>query len=135
MDRVVRKKAQILRLLRDNLQEQGLEEAVLALDAIVVRASRNTAPLAEAAAAERRALNMKLTVRVIGAFGLVVLLCLVGLVVHNWRAGHRFGGSQWFGIALVPFVYVFEFLFFLFVVEHYTMIGDYDLTRQITGLH
>lgn len=134
VDRVVKKKAQILRLLRDNLKEQGLDDAVLALDVSIVRTTRENTPKAEAAAARRRGHNLRLTVRVIGAFMAAVLLCLILVVVYNRHAGHRFGSAHWFGMALVPFVYVFELLFFLLVVEQYTMIGDYDLARQITGL-
>ena len=74
-----------------------------------------------------------MTLLFMGRLVLLLLGALAGLIWYN-RSHHRaFHLPQWFGLVLVLFVYVFEVLFFLLVVEHYIMVGDAELLRQVTG--
>lgn len=124
----------ILRSLRRRMQQQGLDEDVLALDATLVRARREREPVAATAERHRHEDNRALTLRVMGpvVLGLVVIILL--LCLYNRHAGHRFATPHWWGLGLVPAVYVFELLFFFLVIERYVMVGDYEIVRDVSGL-
>lgn len=133
VDRVVEGKARILRHLRDRLVASGFREEVLALDAQLVRTHRALEPVAAPLAAARRRANWDLTVLYIGPFlavAAVLLLYVVGWIVYR---GHRFGGAHAVGLALIPFGYVFEVMFFLLVVNNWVMIGDQEMLQRVSG--
>lgn len=130
----MKRKAALLSSLRAALARQRLPEVVLALDGNVSRTHRRAAAQAAADRAQREARNRMTVLTFLGPVAVGLCLALAGLVWYNHRQRRPLGLAHWFGLGLVAFVYVFEVLFFLLVVETYIMVGDYELLRGVTGL-
>ena len=118
VDRTLKRKAEILRILRKQFAAQGVTEAVDGLDAVMLKHANNSARPAAEAKATRTAANLKLIVQWIVPVGVLVTLALVVCVSRNRSEGHHFNLGNRVGLGLVLFVYVFEILFFLLVVEN-----------------
>ena len=131
MDQTVQRKATVRTILRHALVEQDLDEAVLSLDGNMAQMEERVCSAAAEDGGRRRASNRRITVQFIGPLVLLLSVALVGLMAYNRHHNRTFALAHWFGLVLVLFVYVFEVLFFLLVVEHYIMVGDMDLLRAV----
>jgi hypothetical protein len=137
----VQRKADVLRVARAQLaasESEELRDAATLLDLAVDRLERENRGSAAAHETARTRFNLWLGWTFIAPFLAAVLGLLLGFVTYNrvmtlrgaprpMRFGH------WFGLGAVLLSYIPEVLFFLFVVEHYAILGDYELVRYLMG--
>lgn len=82
---------------------------------------------------KRAAHNRALILRWIGPIVLVLVLVIVALVAFLIIKHQSFPLSHRVGLALVVVAYLVEILIFLFVIERYCMVGDFELAQMMFG--
>ena len=140
MANTVERKADVLRALRAQLAASpAWADAATLLDVRLHEVERDMAQDAEDQRVARRRFNVALTWCYLAPFIAGLLGLLLGLATYNrvmtlrgqprpFEFGHRAG------LAAVFLSYIPEVLFFLFVVEHYTIIGDYEAVQRLAGV-
>ena len=130
IDRVVEAKSRILMILRQQLQGSCIERGVNLLD-WQMHELGETAKRAkpEKRSTDRWQQNRALLMRWIGPVLMVLLVAIVALSLFLMVRRHGFPFSHRVGLALVLCVYIVEILLFVFVIERYTMVGDYELLQ------
>lgn len=133
LDQNVRRKSQILATARRELQRQGLGDAAALLDAAVLGQGSSVRDAARRTEEERAVDNLRLYKYWVGPILGVLGTVLLVLVLWNHHRGHRLTFGHKAGIAMILLVYVPEVLIFKYVVEAYSVIGDYELVQRATG--
>lgn len=127
---VVEAKSRILTILRQQLQRGRIDRGVNVLDWQVHQmGERAKQAHPEATSAARRSKNRSLLIRWIGPVLLTLIVVIVALSIFLSVRRHGFPFSHRVGLALVFCVYIVEILLFVFVIERYTMVGDYELLQ------
>lgn len=129
----VRRKSRIVGTVRRELGRQGLDDAVALLDAAMLGHGSSVRDAARHAEEERAQANLQLYKYWIGPILGVLLVILVGLLLWNAHKGYHLTFAHKAGIAMILLVYVPEVLIFRYVVEAYSMIGDYELAQRASG--
>jgi hypothetical protein len=130
----IAKKTATLHVMRDVLRQNGLDTELLFLDSTLAHAETSNRRLAIEAGRTQGAQNMRRTVVWLFPVLGVITVMLLGCVVYNLRYGHRMSFGHWMGMVLVLLSYAPEVLLFVFVVNRFHVIGDFDLLRHGLGL-
>lgn len=134
VDRVVREKSRIAFVLRQQLQRNCLDRGVSMVDWQMHGVGEQAAQAdPQRLAAERTKDNHRLILHWIGPVVLTLAVVLGALAAFLIVKKHSFPLSHRVGLALVVVAYVVEILIFVFVIERYTMVGDYELVQMALG--
>lgn len=134
---VVLDKTKIASSARRIFQRTGHNACTQFLDATMGKAKDSVAGgdrMGDASA--RNAKNWALVKTWVGpwviSMGVLAIVCAIILFISPSR---RFGPAQWMlGLPLIMLSYIGEILFFLLVVERYTIIGDIEVMRLLLGV-
>lgn len=135
MDRVVAGKTKVLSSLRRELVASGQHRGVQALDHTMYEQRRRVREQnVDRARDTRTAGNWMLAFSWILPVVAALVLALVCFAVLARRSGRGFSYAHRVGLGLVVFAYVTEVLFFLFVVNRYRLVGDWEAVQMACGL-
>lgn len=127
---VVEAKSRILTILRQQLQRSCIDRGVNVLDwQVHEMGERAKKSNPEERAAARWKQNRSLLVHWVGPVLLVLTVAIFILGAFLVARRHGFPFSHRVGLALVVCVYIVEILLFVFVIERFTMVGDYELLQ------
>jgi hypothetical protein len=134
---VVQKKADILSSARRIFHRTGHNVSTQFLDTLMKNAQDSITDWdRKSDTGERDARNWALVKTWVGPWvvcaGVLASVCAMILVRSP---SHQFGPAQWMvGLPLIIVSYIGEILFFLFVVERYIIIGDFEVIRLLLGV-
>ena len=137
--RTVERKADVLRTVRRQLgTTTELRDIATMMDVGVYRAEREMREEAALQKVARDRYNLQMVWTYMGPFLGLLLGLLFAFIAHNRVMTMRHTPCElerghWFGLVAVFLSYVPEVLFFLFVIEHFTIVGDYELLQRAAG--
>lgn len=130
LDRTVQEKAKVLRVIRENLEENELRTPILLLDAAVLRTGVTKRDQANREKEKRKDMNNDLIVRWMGPLALFLIGAIILVLVYNRKHQRPLTFAHYVGLVLVVVSYVTELMFFFFVVRKYVIVGDYELLNM-----
>ena len=134
---VVREKANIASSARRIFKRTGHDVCTQFLDTVMGDAQKSVAGWDRTGDTRARdAKNWTLVMKWVGPWvistSVMACVCAIILILSP---SHRFGRVQWMvGLPLIVLSYIGEILFFLFVVERYIIVGDFEVIRLLLGV-
>ena len=137
----VQRKAQVLYTARKNLeQEPLLWNLALFMDLRVEELEKQMVVPAQQKEKYRQHQNWRLMLQWMSPIIALYLGLFLAAVVYNQtrthlaKDPHSLSFGHWCGMGLVFLSYIPEILLFLFVIEWYIPIGDWEIGQRISGL-
>jgi hypothetical protein len=134
---VVGEKANVVSSARKIFQRTGHNGCTKILDSLMWNAKDSVAGWDRGSAVRaRNAKNWSLIKTWMGPWVVSIGVLAIGCAIVLMHSGsHRFGRTQWMvGLPLIIVSYVGEIMFFLFVVQRYIIVGDFEMIRLLLGV-